>query len=310
METLSRVKKNQTLRNTIENDREEELVSPALSSYAERLNKINPMLTRSSSPSSNSSYQALHSRREQSLNLDKTEPNSMKNSIESDYINEFLEEVRNYNLKKGYRTEFDTDLEILNQHEIKEIKEEVQFNEVPVQNEDLTQEIKKIIENDEVILNVPVDIENHVEYIVLRNPNQKSVKEIALECVTELKKIRNDSGSYMSLLRKMASMGKFRKFWFYFVELKGTIPFLRNCYGNFPVSNFGSFHIANGILALSSPMVAGLCIGELHGQNGRNAEPRVLTATLCFNHCVFDGNYGGRFLNALKNEIENGACFS
>ena len=91
METLSRVKKNQTLRNTIENDREEELVSPALSSYAERLNKINPMLTRSSSPSSNSSYQALHSRREQSLNLDKTEPNSMKNSIESDYINEFLE---------------------------------------------------------------------------------------------------------------------------------------------------------------------------------------------------------------------------
>ena len=148
METLSRVKKNQTLRNTIENDREEELVSPALSSYAERLNKINPMLTRSSSPSSNSSYQALHSRREQSLNLDKTEPNSMKNSIESDYINEFLEQVRNYNLKKGYRTEFDTDLEILNQHEIKEIKEEVQFNEVPVQNEDLTQEIKKIIEND------------------------------------------------------------------------------------------------------------------------------------------------------------------
>ena len=148
METLSRVKKNQVLRNTIENDREEELVSPALSSYAERLNKINPMLTRSSSPSSNSSYQALHSRREQSLNLDKTEPNSMKNSIESDYINEFLEEVRNYNLKKGYRTEFDTDLEILNQHEIKEIKEEVQFNEVPVQNEDLTQEIKKVIEND------------------------------------------------------------------------------------------------------------------------------------------------------------------
>ena len=148
METLSRVKKNQVSRDTIENDREEELVSPALSSYAERLNKINPMLTRSSSPSSNSSYQALHSRREQSLNLDITEPNSMKNSIESDYINEFLEEVRNYNLKKGYRTEFDTDLEILNQHEIKEIKEEVQFNEVPVQNVDLTQEIKKIIEND------------------------------------------------------------------------------------------------------------------------------------------------------------------
>ena len=149
METLSRVKKNQVLRNTIENDREEELVSPALSSYAERLNKINPMLTRSSSLSSNTSYQALHSRREKSLNLDKTNSESFDDSFEPNYINEFLEEVRTYNLKKGYRTEFDTDLEILNKHDVNDIKKDVNTNTIKSdKNEDLTQEIKMIIEND------------------------------------------------------------------------------------------------------------------------------------------------------------------
>ena len=55
METLSRVKKNQVLRNTIENDREEELVSPALSSYAERLNKIDPLLSRQTTQGRNES---------------------------------------------------------------------------------------------------------------------------------------------------------------------------------------------------------------------------------------------------------------
>lgn len=147
METLSRVKKNLVLRNTIENDREEELVSPALSSYAERLNKINPMLSRTNVSNSSEPYQALHSRREKSFDLDSS---SLKpNTIETEYINDFLEEVRNYNLKKGYRNEFDTDLEILNKNNINEIKQ-VPINEIKYDNnqDHLTQEIKKLIEND------------------------------------------------------------------------------------------------------------------------------------------------------------------
>lgn len=161
METLSRVKKNQVLRDTIENDREEELVSPALSSYAERLNKINPMLTRSSGSSSNSSYQALHSRREKSLNLESTNVQSINDTFEPNYINEFLEEVRNYNLKKGYRTEFDTDLEILNKHEVNEVKrEDITSVLNSHKSDDLTQEIKKIIENDFNEIDVDEDNES------------------------------------------------------------------------------------------------------------------------------------------------------
>jgi len=152
METLSRVKKNQVLRNTIENDREEELVSPALSSYAERLNKINPMLTRSSTSNISEPYNALHSRREKSLNIESNiyTPNSNKSKeIETNYINDFLEEVRNYNITKGYRSEYDTELEIFKKNDVKEIinvQDNVAIN--PDKQDELTQEIKKIIEND------------------------------------------------------------------------------------------------------------------------------------------------------------------
>ena len=148
METLSRVKKYQALRNEIENDREEELVSPALSSYAERLNKIDPLLSKQSTQGRNESYEALHFRREQAIN---TNDEFVDKPLETDYIQEFLEEVRNYNLSKGYRKEFDTELDILKKHgpvclpaseAIKPLRDDS-----PV-NDDLTLQIKTLIEND------------------------------------------------------------------------------------------------------------------------------------------------------------------
>lgn len=149
METLSRVKKYQALRNEIENDREEELVSPALSSYAERLHKIDPLLSRQSTQGRDESYEALHSRREQSISTN--EPVDDK-PLEPNYIQEFLEEVRNYNLSKGYRKEFDTELDILKSNETgrfpqkKAVKSTVSV--VPEIDDELTMQIKTLIEND------------------------------------------------------------------------------------------------------------------------------------------------------------------
>jgi hypothetical protein len=106
------------------------------------------MLTRTSISSSSEPYQALHSRREKSLDFD-TKP-SKTNTVETEYINDFLEEVRSYNLKKGYRSEFDTDLEVLKKSDVKELKidslKPTIFEEK--NQEELTQEIKMIIEND------------------------------------------------------------------------------------------------------------------------------------------------------------------
>ena len=148
METLSRVKKYQALRNEIENDREEELVSPALSSYAERLNKIDPLLSKQSTQGRNESYEALHFRREQAIN---TNDEFVDKPLETDYIQEFLEEVRNYNLSKGYRKEFDTELDILKKHgpvglPVNETIKPL-LDDSPI-NDDLTLQIKTLIEND------------------------------------------------------------------------------------------------------------------------------------------------------------------
>lgn len=180
METLSRVKKNLVLRNTIENDREEELVSPALSSYAERLNKINPMLTRTNVTITSEPYQALHSRREKSLNLDSNSIES--NVIETEYINDFLEEVRNYNLKKGYRNEFDTDLEILRKNKVNDIKV-VPLNETIIEKnqDDLTQEIKMLIEND---------------FNELSTENEKNESDDLFQVLEETQKLRVQLNDY------------------------------------------------------------------------------------------------------------------
>jgi len=184
METLSRVKKNQVLRNTIENDHEEELVSPALSSYAERLNKIDPMLTRSSTSNISEPYNALHSRREKSLNIESdtyTSDSNKPNEIETNYINDFLEEVRNYNLKKGYRSEYDTELEIFKKNDVKEIISVQENDAINLDKQDeLTQEIKKIIEN------------NFDEDKLIKDKNENDDINLVLEETQKLRVQLND----------------------------------------------------------------------------------------------------------------------
>ncbi|MBN2876220.1 MAG: hypothetical protein JXL85_01065, partial [Bacilli bacterium] len=136
-------------RNEIENDREEELVSPALSSYAERLNKIDPLLSKQSTLGRDESYEALHFRREQAIT---TNEKNIDKSLETDYIQEFLEEVRNYNLSKGYRKEFDTELDILKKHgPVSLVQNETTktiVDDSPTNDDDLTMQIKSLIEND------------------------------------------------------------------------------------------------------------------------------------------------------------------
>jgi hypothetical protein len=114
MAELSRVKKNQSLRLEIENDREEALVSPALSAYAERLNKINPTLSMINESESLKDYEPLHVRRQNSLSSTEI---SNPNQQHEDLMLDFLSEVKQYNVDKGYRSAEDTSKDILKQLE-------------------------------------------------------------------------------------------------------------------------------------------------------------------------------------------------
>jgi hypothetical protein len=139
MESLSRVKKFQELRDTVESNQESETISPKLSVYAERLNKINPVLKKAVDPEQASNYEPVHIKRMVSTSAQLQEDQSPL--LKTDYIHEFLDEVRQYNVSQGYRTEYNTDLEIL-----KSVKASSEDKDENVA--EITQQIKVLIEEE------------------------------------------------------------------------------------------------------------------------------------------------------------------
>ncbi len=161
---------------------------------------------------------------------------------------------------------------------------------------------ENIIQNPEIVLNIPVDTENHVEYIVVHSPELKSIWDISIEFKNELKNIRNGNGKFMSFLQQM-SMNHSNS------SIDSPIEFLRQHYGNFVISNFGSFNIDSGSLALSQPMIAGLCIGAItpivRRKSNKWIETMNFQLTISFDHRAMDGAYAGKFLNEVKQLLEN-----
>lgn len=143
MEPLSRVKKNVELRQEVENSREGELTSSVLAPYADRLNRINPQLSSIETGPKDPDYNPLHSKDEK----DRT-PNLTAGEdpvFHHDLLDEFIDEVKNYNVKKGYSASEDTELNILNKIN--------KPSSTPVSQDDglddqITQEIKKVIGTD------------------------------------------------------------------------------------------------------------------------------------------------------------------
>ena len=61
----------------------------------------------------------------------------------------------------------------------------------------------RIIDNPELVLNIPVDIENHVDYLIVRNPDSKTLIDIARECEHELEKINQNEGEFLTYLTRI-----------------------------------------------------------------------------------------------------------
>lgn len=164
---------------------------------------------------------------------------------------------------------------------------------------------KNIIENKELILNIPVDIESHVEYITIYNPAAKSLVQISAECQEEISRIQEGSGKFIGFLKGLNDMPATQKM-IYLLKPGGKTRFLREHYGNFPLSNFGSFHVNSGALALSQPIIAGLCIGLITQENNSS----YMSLTLSFDHRAVDGAYAGKFLNSVRILLEQPASIT
>ena len=151
MDELSRVKKYQELRNEVENDPEKELVSPALSSYAERLNKVNPHLSKVQARQSSSAYEAIHKKRDDAFSQIE-ESSGLAAYFNDDFMSDFLSEVKAYNLEKSYRQNEDTSRDILKPFKVSEsldqVEEKVEQKSLDITLEEDQEVIRKMIEND------------------------------------------------------------------------------------------------------------------------------------------------------------------
>ncbi len=141
MESLSRVKKNAALRQALENSRESELASSALSPFADRLNRISPDLSSVETTAPASTELSRHAKGESDGTFEPyvspTDP-----SFHHDYLNEFIDEVKHYNLKKGYAPAPQAVPPVS--------AAPIPSRETPVKtDDDLTLEIKKAIRDEE-----------------------------------------------------------------------------------------------------------------------------------------------------------------
>ena len=167
---------------------------------------------------------------------------------------------------------------------------------------------KKIITSERLILNIPVSIDNHVEYVFIQNPESKSVEEITVELQKGLLLIRQGKNRLMNALMEMDKLSGLQTLLYKMRCFKNPRYFIEHFYGNFPVTNFATFNVTQGTMVLSEPMVGGLVIGKVKpnemSENSLNKGPRCITFSLAFDHRVMDGAYAGGFLNELKKEIE------
>jgi hypothetical protein len=110
MSEFSRIKKYAQLREELANDNESEVKSEALAPYADRLSKIDtrfqPMET------VKTTHSPLHSRNAAYAPVE--EPVTFEEStFNNEYLDQFIEEVKQYNMRKGYRKSEDTKKEVV-----------------------------------------------------------------------------------------------------------------------------------------------------------------------------------------------------
>lgn len=123
MENYSRTQKYEKLRRQLENDRESEIKTKELSDYAERLNTLDNTRFEKMDVVKNGDHDPLHARSavyedETSVQIpfaaEKTEETKeSEDKFNTDFINEYIKEVKQYNFDKGLRSAEDTQLNIL-----------------------------------------------------------------------------------------------------------------------------------------------------------------------------------------------------
>ncbi|MEG0291030.1 MAG: hypothetical protein RSF69_02105 [Erysipelotrichaceae bacterium] len=233
MEKLSRVKKYEELRKNIETQHGEDDTGNKLTPFANRLNGINPSLFKKVPISDDIPYVPERERREAYVEEETKAPT---NNFKNEYMDDFINEVREYNIKKGNREDMDTQIDILHQlnnvnrekrsHYVEDIQEDLDEpasltkNEIASQIQSLLNESnhenKEAVEHDRIQAlsmeqeetNLQPIIENEVKPILhnleeetlsikkISDTQTSQVKEIHHQLIEETQQLRVQMGEY------------------------------------------------------------------------------------------------------------------
>lgn len=115
MEKLSRTKKYAELREKIQNDREQIIETNELSSFQNKLNNISSDHFEKAEVKEDLNHDPIHARREENYQEQDNDENQNVSTFNNDYLDEYINEVKEYNKKKGLLTDEDTQSNILNE---------------------------------------------------------------------------------------------------------------------------------------------------------------------------------------------------
>lgn len=118
MAKLSRIAKYEDLRNKLQNDSESEIKSNDLSEYANKLNRIDANAFKEMGFSDTLNHDPIHARREEYLNVSsipkqKVPTSAYTKTFDNEYLDEYINEVKQYNKDQGLLASDDTQKNIL-----------------------------------------------------------------------------------------------------------------------------------------------------------------------------------------------------
>lgn len=214
MDTLSRVKKYEDLRKQIEDNSlgAETLPQEKLQDYAQRLNEIDPSIFKKVNISDEEPYRP---ERERDVRV-RVEQESTVGEFRNEYLDDFINEVREYNIKKGNRESEDTQIDILNQLNavsrakrsdyVQSIEDEVKTTPevnatASLNREEIAAQVKSLLEEEpqndmpvhEPIVSSFIREETPVEPIVSQPIKTEPIKEAVTPVYTESKSIEHTS---------------------------------------------------------------------------------------------------------------------
>jgi len=202
MDNLSRTKKNSVLYEKLHTDSEEAITSDGLSAFANRLHEIDDNAFAKMKPEA-TSMNAIHARRTDYYSKD---PQIKQvTSFNNEYLDEFINEVKQYNVKKGLRTAEDTQTNILNElrrndeHKTQAPQNSVIPDTPKESNESISAQMQDLI-NDDIIETKPIEPVPVAETPIVNVVDNSALREEMMEETLRLKKQIESQDNELSLV--------------------------------------------------------------------------------------------------------------